>query len=60
MEICLKSTNKEYTKLAINTFLSDVKDLKFEPVYDAVFLVGVLEYAPLYFADSKNPSSSIF
>ena len=30
MEICLKSTNKEYTKLAINTFLSDVKDLKID------------------------------
>jgi len=41
----------------VRIFCSDVKNLKLEPVYDAVFLVGVLEYAPLYFSGEKNPAT---
>lgn len=35
----------------VNVFCSDIKQIKFEPKYDVVTLIGVLEYAPVYFSD---------
>ncbi len=39
----------------VRVFCSDILDISFEPVYDLVMLIGVLEYAPQYF---KEPPQS--
>lgn len=38
----------------VNVFCSDIKRIKFEPKYDVVTLIGVLEYAPVYFSNDNN------
>lgn len=38
----------------VRVFCSDIKRVKFEPEYDIVTLIGVLEYAPVYFSNDNN------
>ena len=42
----------------VKIFCSHIKSVKFEPIYDAVVLVGVLEYAPVYFNDTDPKGCS--
>lgn len=39
----------------VKIYCSDIKKLEFDPVYDIVTLIGVLEYAPAYFFEDKSP-----
>lgn len=43
---------------SVKVFCSNFKYIKFEPVYDIVTLIGVLEYAPIYFSDHHNSKSA--
>ena len=38
----------------VRVFCSDIKMVEFEPKYDVVTLIGVLEYAPVYFPNNNN------
>ena len=38
----------------VRVFCSDIKRVEFEPMYDVVTLIGVLEYAPVYFPNDNN------
>ncbi len=38
----------------VKVFCANFKYIKFDPVYDIVTLIGVLEYAPLYFSEQNN------
>ena len=38
----------------VRVFCSDIKRVEFEPKYDVVTLIGVLEYAPVYFPNENN------
>lgn len=38
----------------VRVFCSDIKRVEFEPKYDVVTLIGVLEYAPVYFPNDNN------
>ena len=38
----------------VRMFCTNFKYTKFDPTYDIVTLIGVLEYAPIYFADQHN------
>lgn len=42
----------------IRIFASNFKYIEFEPVYDIVTLIGVLEYAPIYFSSRDNPKDA--
>lgn len=42
----------------VRIFASNFKYIEFEPVYDIVTLIGVLEYAPIYFSDRDNPKDA--
>lgn len=45
----------------VRIFWGDLTDLLFEPAYDIVTIIGVLEYAPVFFPDSSRdgPSSCL-
>lgn len=45
--------NKHVNDLTI--YAANFNDMKFEKKYDKIFLIGVLEYAKLYFPNEKNP-----
>lgn len=42
----------------VRVFCSNVKYVKFNPVYDVVTMIGFLEYAPIYFLDQQNAKES--
>ena len=42
----------------VRIFCSNFKYTKFDSTYDVVTLIGVLEYAPMYFLDEHNPEKS--
>ncbi|HUU50466.1 MAG TPA: class I SAM-dependent methyltransferase [Nitrospinota bacterium] len=42
----------------VRVICSNVKHIKFAPIYDIVTLIGVLEYAPLYITDQINVKES--
>lgn len=42
----------------VRIFASNFKYIKFFPAYDIVTLIGVLEYAPIYFLNQHNASES--
>jgi len=39
----------------VRVYCSNIQELIFEPVYDMVTLIGVLEYAPVYLKGSNDP-----
>jgi len=39
----------------VKVFCSNIEHIEFEPIYDVVTLIGVLEYAPVYFSSHENP-----
>ncbi|MHA1439875.1 MAG: class I SAM-dependent methyltransferase [Promethearchaeota archaeon] len=42
----------------IRTFCSNFKYIEFKPLYDVVTLIGVLEYAPIYFSNKYSPEDA--
>jgi len=41
----------------VRIFCSNFKHIQFDPTYDIVTLIGVLEYAPIYFADQHQQNA---
>jgi len=42
----------------VKVYCSNFNNLLFDPIYDIVTAIGVLEYAPLYFDDKSDPKES--
>ncbi len=42
----------------VRIFMANLLDMTFEPAYDIVTLIGVLEYAPVFFNDSSRDAAS--
>mgnify|MGYP001080280141 CR=1 FL=1 len=40
----------------VRVFCSNIEDIQLNPEYDIATLIGVLEYAPVYFSDNHNPN----
>lgn len=44
----------------VRIFSTNFRHIQFEPIYDIVTSIGVLEYTPIYFADQKqNPKEGV-
>lgn len=40
----------------VKVFCSNIEDIQLNPEYDIATLIGVLEYAPVYFSDNQSPN----